>query len=254
LCPTTKKIVKLGGTRMQSSDKKTTYGSNIKGENKVQPIKFGHSNIYLIKTESGYILVDAGMPRMEEKLDAVFEEVGVDPKSVQLIIATHGHLDHVGSIAHAQKVTGGEIMCHRSISDHLVNGKAESAVPQNLLGRLLNLLTGLMGSKFEGTKPDILIEDEFDLNEYGISGRIIHTPGHSPSSVSIMLDNGEALVGDLVREEGSGKIGLGMFYEDKKVLLESLEKVAAFELRIIYLSHGTHIDNRALRNLIESNK
>jgi len=239
---------------MQSSDKKTTYESNIEGENKVQPVKFGHSNIYLIKTESGYILVDAGMPNMEKKLDEVFEKAGVDPKSVQLIIATHGHLDHIGSIAYAQKVTGGEILCHQSISDHLVNGEAESAVPQNFFGRLLNLLTGLTGSKFEGTKPDILIEDEFDLNEYGISGKIIHTPGHSPSSVSIMLDNGEALIGDLVREEGSGKIGLGMFYEDKKVLLESLEKVAAFESRTIYLSHGTHIDNGTLRDVIEANK
>jgi len=239
---------------MQSSDKKTTYGSNIKGENKVQPVKFGHSNIYLIKTESGYILVDAGMPDMEKKLDAVFEEVGGDPKSVQLIIATHGHLDHVGTIAYAQKVTGGKILCHRSLSDHLVNGEAESAVARNLLGHVLNFLTGLQGSKYEGAKPDILMDDEFDLSEYGIAGKVIHTPGHSPSSVAIMLDNGEALVGDLVRDEGSGKIGLGMFYEDKKVLLESLEKVAAFESRIIYLSHGTHIDNRALRNFIESNK
>ena len=191
---------------------------------------------------------------MGEKLDEEFEKAGVDPKSVQLIIATHGHLDHIGSIAYAQKVTGGKVLCHRSISDHLVNGKGERAVPRNLLGRLLNLLTGLTGSKFEGTKPDVLMEDEFDLNEYGIAGKIIHTPGHSPSSVSIILDNGEALVGDLVRDEGSGKIGLGMFYEDKKVLLESLEKVAAFESRIIYLSHGTHIDNRALRNCIESNR
>ena len=102
---------------MQSSDKKTTHESNIEGENKVQPIKFGHSNIYLIKTESGYILVDAGMPDMEKKLDEVFEKAGVDPKSVQLITATHGHLDHVGTIAYAQKVTGGKVLCHRSFSN-----------------------------------------------------------------------------------------------------------------------------------------
>ena len=69
-----------------------------------------------------------------------------------------------------------------------------------------------------------------------------------------MLDNGEALIGDLVREERSGEIGLGMFYEDKKVLLESLEKVAALKPRTIYLSHGTTIDNSTLRNCIEANK
>ena len=98
------------------------------------------------------------------------------------------------------------------------------------------------------------MEDEFDLQPYGIAGKIIHTPGHSPSSISIMLDNGEALIGDLVREEGSDRIGPGMFCEDEEVLLGSLEKVAAYEPRIIYLSHGTHIDNRTLRHFIEANR
>jgi glyoxylase-like metal-dependent hydrolase (beta-lactamase superfamily II) len=235
---------------MQSPDKNPTHESGNTGENKVQPIKFGHANIYLIKTDSGYILVDVGMPKMEEQLDEAFENAGVDPQSVQLIIATHGHLDHVGSIAYAQQVTGGKILCHRSFSDDLMKGKAERAVARNLLGRVLNFFTGLTGNKFEGTQPDILMDDEFDLNEYGISGKVIRTPGHSPSSVSIMLDSGEALIGDLVRDEGSGEIGPGMFYKDKQVLKESLEKVAAFEPRKIYLSHGTYIDNRTLRNAI----
>jgi glyoxylase-like metal-dependent hydrolase (beta-lactamase superfamily II) len=239
---------------MQSSDEKPVYGSNNNGENKVQPVKFGHSNIYLIETESGYILVDAGMPNKEKDLDDVFVNSGIDPQSVQLIVATHGHLDHVGSIAHAQKVTGGKILCHRSFSDDLAHGKTERAVARNLLGHVLNFLTSLSGSKFAGTEPDILMDDEFDLHEYGIAGKIIHTPGHSPSSISIILDNGEALVGDMVRHEGSGEIGIGMFYEDKSILLESLEKVAVFEPRIIYLSHGTYIDNTMLRNAIETNK
>lgn len=69
-----------------------------------------------------------------------------------------------------------------------------------------------------------------------------------------MLDNGEAQVGDMVREESPDRIGLGMFYEDKGVLLESLEKVAAHEPRIICLSHRTHIDNSTLREGIEANE
>jgi glyoxylase-like metal-dependent hydrolase (beta-lactamase superfamily II) len=130
----------------------------------------------------------------------------------------------------------------------------EAAIPQNLVGRLLNLLTGLAGSRFEGTKPDILVDDELDLNEYGIAGRIIHTPGHSASSISILLDNGEALVGDMVREQGSGEIGLGMFYEDEQVLFRSLDKVMASEPRAIYLSHGECIDSGTLRDFVETNR
>ena len=223
-------------------------------DDRVQPLKFAHVNIYLIKTENGHILVDAGMPDQGDELDEKFATAGVDPTSVHLIILTHGHLDHVGSVAHAKKVTGGQILCHRSFSDSLANGKAEGAVARNLLGRVLNLMTGLKGNKFEGTQPDILTDDEYDLNEHGISGKIIHTPGHSPSSVSIMLDNGEALVGDMVRDAGSGEISLGMFYADKKTLLESLEKVAAFDSRTIYLSHGTTTDNNTLSNFVATTK
>jgi glyoxylase-like metal-dependent hydrolase (beta-lactamase superfamily II) len=225
------------------------------GDEKVAlPINFGHVNIYLIKTESGYILVDTGMPNKGAELGEKFASSGVDPGSVHLIILTHGHLDHVGSVAHAKQVTGGQVLCHRSLSDSLAKGTAEAAVPQNLKGRVLNVLTGLMGNKFEGTPAEILIDDEYDLSEHGIAGKVIHTPGHSPSSICIMLGNGEALVGDLVRDAGSGKIGLGMFYEDKDLLLESLEKVAAFDSSTIYMSHGTTIDSRTLKDFVASNR
>ena len=226
----------------------------IKGENRVQPIQHRGANIYLIRTDSGYLLVDAGMPGQGDKLDEAFAELGVDPKSVQLIVATHGHLDHIGSIAHAQQVTGGSVLCHRSFAERLARGEMEPAVPQtrNLGIRLMNYLSGLMS--YTGTQPDIVMDDEFDLVDYGIAGKIIHTPGHSASSISIILDNGEALVGDMIRPEGSGEIGLGAFYEDKAVLIDSLERVAAYEPKIIYMSHGTTTDNQALKNAIAANR
>jgi glyoxylase-like metal-dependent hydrolase (beta-lactamase superfamily II) len=77
------------------------------------------------------------------------------------------------------------------------------------------------------------VDDQFDLSDYGVAGRIVHTPGHSASSISIALDSGEALIGDMVREEKGSEIGLGAFYEDKQLLIESLEKVAALEPRTI---------------------
>jgi glyoxylase-like metal-dependent hydrolase (beta-lactamase superfamily II) len=223
-------------------------------ESKVQPVKHAGANIYLIETDMGHILVDVGMPGTDEALDGVFKEAGVDPKSVQLIVLTHGHVDHVGGVAHAEETTGGSVLCHRSLAASLENSKFEKATARtgNLRTRFMNYLAGWM--PFTGIKPDIVMDDEFDLAEYGIAGKIIHTPGHSASSVSIILDNGEALIGDMVREEDSGEVGLGVFYEDKAVLLESLETVAAFEPRTIYLSHGDRIDNSALRDCIEANR
>jgi glyoxylase-like metal-dependent hydrolase (beta-lactamase superfamily II) len=219
-------------------------------DNKVTPASVGHCNVYFIETQRGAILVDAGMPDAAQRLDQAFVEAGVDPKQVHLIIATHGHLDHIGSLAHAQRVTGAQVLCHRSLAEGLANGQVERATARNLKGRVLGLLSALMGSKVEGVRADIVIEDEYDLSEHGTGGRVLHTPGHSPSSISIVLQSGEALVGDMVREEAPGRVGPGMFYENEERLRESMVKVAALGPRTIYLSHSEAIDNHALNEAI----
>ena len=224
--------------------------NSLEPEKKIMPFNVGHVNIYFIETDRGHILVDTGMPNSNKKIDAAFKKFSVDPKSVQLIILTHGHLDHVGSAAYAQQVTGGKVLCHRSYAEDLSDGKIEIAVPQNFMGRVLEFLTGFMGSQIGAVSPDIVMDDEFDLGEFGISGKVILTPGHSQSSISIVLDNGEVLVGDLLREEKPGVVGFGMFYEDEQIAFDSVQKIAAMEPVILYLSHSTTIDNKILNNFI----
>lgn len=224
---------------------------NSEKENIVQPVNLGHVNIYLISTEKGYILVDTGMPDKQKEFEKLFQKLGIDLKNIQLIILTHGHLDHVGSTAFVKRITGAKVLCHRSYSMNLAKGKIEPAVPQNILGKILNFMTGLSGSKIEAIAPDFEVDDEFNLSEFGVSGKVIHTPGHSKSSISIALDSGEILVGDLIREEKPGVLGYGMFFEDKDTVLESLKNLAAFDPRVIYLSHSTTIDRQALNDFIE---
>lgn len=221
---------------------------------RVQPVRFGHANIYLIATETGHILVDAGMPGAAEKLDEVFALTGVDPASVSLIVASHGHLDHIGLIAHAQRLTGAEVAAHPSVAPLLRRGEIEEATPQNTLGHFMNAMTAVLmlvsGAEVEPVEPGILVEDTLDLAAFGLAGRIVHTPGHSRGSLSILLDNGEALVGDMIRDEGAGTIGPGMFYDDREELLASLELVADAAPRVIYLSHGDRIGPEQLASTI----
>lgn len=217
----------------------------------VQPVKFGFSNIYFIKTSRGYLLVDTGMPNSDEQFEVVFKKSTIDPKRVHLIILTHGHLDHIGNLAYAKKISGARVLVHQSYADLLEWGEIEPAIAQNFTGRFQNFFTGLVGAKLEGVKSDIVVAEEFDLHEYGLEGKVIHTPGHSPGSISIILDNGEALIGDMVREEKPGELDFGNFYEDQMALLESLRRVATLEPKVIYLSHGSYIDNFTLRSFIE---
>jgi len=252
-------IVGLGVVMMRSfSNSEITFEPNPDQNSVVQPVKFGHSNVYLIRTEDGHILVDAGMPGDPETLDEVFATAGVEPSSIRLIVVTHGHMDHMGLTAYAKETTGAKVLCHQSLSGKLASGEIEVSVAQNLTGRFINFMGGLQemtgGADIEGVDADILVDDSFDLSDYGLSGKIIHTPGHSQGSISIILDNGETLVGDMVRDEGDGEIGPGMFYEDKGALITSLEEVAVFESRTIYLSHGNTIDNADLKNAVATLK
>ncbi|MGD8792944.1 MAG: MBL fold metallo-hydrolase [Anaerolineae bacterium] len=252
-------VIVLGVVTMSAfSNTEITFEPNMNGSSVVQPVQFGHANVFFIRTDNGYILVDAGMPGDTEKLDEVFAITGVDPGSIHLIVVTHGHLDHMGLIAYAKEATGAPVVCHRSLSGKLATGEIEVPVAQNLMGRFLNFVSGVQdmtgGTDIEGVKADILVDDVFDLSEYGISGQITHTPGHSQGSISIFLDNGETLVGDMVRDEGDGKIGPGMFYEDKETLIASLEKAAQFESSTIFLSHGKTIDNTELNSAIAALK
>ncbi|MFO7633107.1 MAG: MBL fold metallo-hydrolase, partial [Caldilinea sp.] len=43
-----------------------------------------------------------------------------------------------------------------------------------------------------------LIDGDFDLRSFGVDGRVFATPGHTPGSISILLDSGDAIVGDLL--------------------------------------------------------
>ena len=49
---------------------------------------------------------------------------------------------------------------------------------------------------YEPCQPDILVNSSLDLKEFGFSAFIIHTPGHTIGSMSIVVDNEVAIVGD----------------------------------------------------------
>jgi hydroxyacylglutathione hydrolase len=252
-------VVGFGVVMLKSfSSSEITFEPNTNEDSVVQTVGFGHANVFFIQTEHGQILVDAGMPGDPETLDEVFATAGVDPSTIGLIVVTHGHMDHMGLTAYAKEITGAKVLCHQSLSGKLASGEIEDSVAQNMMGRFINFMAGIQevtgGGDIEGVQADILVDDSFDLSEYGLSGKVVHTPGHSQGSLSIVLDNGEALIGDMVRDEGDGEIGPGMFYEDKEALVASLEEVVLFDSRTIYLSHGNTIDNTELRNAVAALK
>lgn len=74
----------------------------------------------------------------------------------------------------------------------------------------------------------------------GKPGRVIHTPGHTMGSLSIVLESGEAFVGDLVMNFGFMRRGPGLplFAEDVNLVVKSWKKLLDSGVKMIYPAHG----------------
>jgi glyoxylase-like metal-dependent hydrolase (beta-lactamase superfamily II) len=97
---------------------------------------------------------------------------------------------------------------------------------------------------------DIVLGDqERSLTEHRIRGKIVPTPGHSPGSVSILLESGEAFVGDLAMNKFSLRLnaGLPIFAEDLSVLKESWKRLLDQGAKTVYPAHGKPFSGKSFK-------
>jgi len=81
---------------------------------------------------------------------------------------------------------------------------------------------------------------ELPLIGYGIPGKILYTPGHSMGSVSVLLETGDAFVGDLAMNGFPLRYGPGLpiFAEDMQMVRESWRLLVDAGAETIYPAHG----------------
>lgn len=208
----------------------------------IQIIKVGVDNCYIIKHDS-MILVDGGMPGEINKFSKGLMDLGIDPKEIKAIIITHCHWDHIGCTKNIKDMTGAKVVVQKHEKSNLEKGEPATPPGVTRWGKILGTFIGSWGRKFsiEPCEGDIVIgEDDYSLKEFGINGKIVFTPGHSPGSISIVLDSGDAFVGDLAMNGPPLTIGpnLPIFAEDLTVLKDSWKKLVDMGVKRIYPAHG----------------
>jgi hydroxyacylglutathione hydrolase len=88
---------------------------------------------------------------------------------------------------------------------------------------------------------DLVIDDGgLSLTEYGIPGKVVYTPGHSMGHVSILLDSGDALVGDMAMNDWYLRLtpGLPVLADDINMVVESWKKILPMGIKRVYPAHG----------------
>jgi glyoxylase-like metal-dependent hydrolase (beta-lactamase superfamily II) len=132
----------------------------------------------------------------------------------------------------------------------LRHGANRPLIATNLTGRLIR---PLVDKPFPSLEPEIWLEDGMDLKPYGIPGRVLTTPGHTTGSVSVLLENKEAVAGDLLIGGYLGGLfaahrpGYPYFAEDIAALRGSIEKLLDFSPTTIYVGHGGPLEDHAVR-------
>ena len=207
-------------------------------------VNFGFVSSFIIRGLNKIILVDTGIPGSAKKIIEKIEEEGFKPSQVSLIILTHAHFDHTGSALELKKITGAKVAIHKSDASYLIEGSSAPVIP--ISGKDSLGMAKDRPSKIDMVKPDILIEDEMDLNEFGVKGKVITTPGHTEGSVSILLDSGNCIVGDMIGDS-SGEPTYGRFCMDLEGLKESIIKIKNSNAKEVYLSHGGIINIDKIR-------
>ena len=209
---------------------------NYAATKEIIPINLGFVKAFLIKGDSKLILVDTGISGSENRIIKKIKNMGFNPSQISLIILTHVHPDHAGSVKALKTITGAKIAVHKDDAPYLTRGESAAAVPVSSFGKLFGSITKLISPRFEGVKPDILIENELSLNSFGIKGKVLSTPGHTEGSVSILLDSGACMIGDIL--SSFGKLNYSPFATDMEKLKLSLLKIMNSTAKNVYVSHG----------------
>lgn len=163
----------------------------------VYRIEAATSNMYLLAAKRGMVLIDAGWPGFEKRVVRLLKKL--QRTDLRLILITHGHFDHYGSAAAIRRLTGAVIAIHQ-LDEAFMSVGATPLGQKHGLGRLLGKLLSV-GEFFLRTEPafaNIVFDEFFTLERFGIDGYVLHTPGHTYGSCSVIINNEIAFTGDLL--------------------------------------------------------
>ena len=204
------------------------------------PINVG-VNCFLVKSESGFTLIDTGFAPQRKKLEKLLMDAGCKPGNLNLIILTHGDFDHTGNAAYLREKFGAKIAMHPDDAGMVEHGDQEwnRRVPPDRLtffGKIIKLIFSKMPEDFDVFTPDVFLQDGQDLSPYGFDARVVHLPGHSKGSVGILTEGGDLFCGDLLVNFFQPDIHF--MIDDLEAMVTSFEKMKSLNIRTVYTGHG----------------
>lgn len=184
------------------------------------------------------ILVDTSPKSRWKKLDRTLQDLNIS--RLDYLILTHAHYDHAENANRLKNKYKCLVVVHKSEAELLNNGLNPVVAGTNVFSRLLvRMFIGKFTkiSKYDPCQHDIAVETEYDLKKLGVHAYILHTPGHTAGSISLIIDNEIAIVGDCMFGVFRNSV-FPPFAENTELLIKSWGRLLETECRLFLPSHG----------------
>ncbi|MBI5524556.1 MAG: MBL fold metallo-hydrolase [Desulfarculus sp.] len=165
---------------------------------------------YLVQGPEARVLIDCGAGPSAARILELVGQAGGQPPTHLLI--THAHIDHAGGAAGVRRLSGCQIIIHQDDAPTLAQGDPLRSAAQ------------WYGLKLEPAQADLVLGQEHSLDLGGGQAlNILHTPGHTPGSLSAwcQAEGQRVLFGQDIHGPFSPSFGsdLGLWRESMQALL-----------------------------------
>jgi metallo-beta-lactamase class B len=131
---------------------------------------------YLITTPAGHILIDGAVPSMAGEIEKSIRALGFKPEDIKILLTTQAHFDHVGTLAHLQKLSKASVRIMQGDERLIADG-----------GRSDYLFANQADTRYEPVKVDVVLKDGDTIALGGVTLTALRTPGHTPGCATYTM-------------------------------------------------------------------
>jgi Zn-dependent hydrolases, including glyoxylases len=195
--------------------------------------------VFLVEDQEQCALIDMGAGASVVQIFDNIQTAGFTWESIKYLIATHGHIDHIGGLPEMRRaLPQAQVVAHRLELPAIEEGRPELTAAD------------WYGVNYRPVKVDLVIDSEQTLPLGGLTLQCLHTPGHTRGSMSLFLevDGQRVLFGQDIHGPFDKNWG-----SDLKAWKNSMEKLISLEADILCEGHfGVYSPASRVREYIES--
>lgn len=227
-------------------------------ETNIYQVLSGRSNSYLVSSKNNlnndFILVDTGRKGSWKKLVRNIDHI-LGENKLSCLVLTHSHFDHVENAQKIKEKYGAKIIAHSMEAEYLENGSSPLPQGTNIFTKFL-IKSGRNSAQkhynYDSVAVNVKVRANYDLNKYGFSSYVLHTPGHSRGSMSLIIDNDLAIVGDAMFGVFKWSV-YPPFADDTEMMIESWDKLLKTGCSRFLPGHGSEISRKLLEKKLKRN-